>query len=212
MEIFLTLVFGGFVALIYFVVKTNKENNNLLVKTLESFKTLKDFKPTKEFKAKFRPSIIALDEEKREFAIIDIKYMGIVSINQTTPTTTRLSFKDILSSELVMDEEVVSKKSTGGTIGGAVAGAVLAGGVGALIGGLSSSSTSKAKIRNIDLRITTKNISKPVVTFRFFDCTMDTQRYKNELPLSDFRCKQAFDTAKEWHSIISIVIDQENNL
>lgn len=75
--------------------------------------------------------------------------------------STRYSFADILQCEIIEDGRTTVKKSTSGTIGRALLGGLLAGGVGAIIGGSTSSSKIQEKINRISVRIIVNDPNHP---------------------------------------------------
>lgn len=75
--------------------------------------------------------------------------------------STRYSFADILQCEIIEDGRTTVKKSTSGTIGRALLGGLLAGGVGAIIGGATSSSKVQEKINRISVRIIVNDPNHP---------------------------------------------------
>ncbi len=75
----------------------------------------------------------------------------------------RIKFSDILSVELIMDSNVVTKKSFSNTIGRAVIGDCIAGSTGAIIGGTTAKSQSTDLCKFLQLAITIKEMSEPII-------------------------------------------------
>ncbi|MGP1544906.1 MAG: hypothetical protein ACTTI1_01040 [Prevotella intermedia] len=131
---------------------------------------------------------IKIDEgnEKIYFVISDL----------TDYTIKEYSFSDILSCEVMLDDNSIYQKSTLRTVGGALVGGALLGGAGAIIGGLSGASQKKSNIKKAELKITVKDISNPNYKFEF---------YGERIP-SAFR-KEKLEEIEKWKDIISIIID-----
>ncbi|TFJ93651.1 SHOCT domain-containing protein [Lentibacillus salicampi] len=74
----------------------------------------------------------------------------------------KYTYRDILEIEIIQDGNTLTKTNRGSQVGGALLGSVLAGGVGAVIGGLSGSSTSEDKVESLCLRIVVNDTNNPV--------------------------------------------------
>lgn len=81
----------------------------------------------------------------------------------------RVGFKEIIDVEVCRDDLTVTKTSRGSQAAGAAVGFALLGPVGLLVGGLTGSKTTTAKISKASLRIYTINLTNPVVEVLFFD-------------------------------------------
>lgn len=129
----------------------------------------------------------------------------------TTTTRATIPFKDIISVELIEDGSTILKKSTTRTIGGAVIGGVLAGGLGAVVGGLSGSSTQKDKISKVNIKILLRNIKNPVLLIDCFDSKIMTTEKKSEISKSkgmeSYIYKECKKNADEILDILKVIID-----
>ena len=97
-----------------------------------------DFQITEQFEGNLHVSqMICVDEIKKKVAFIDGEKYRIYN------------YRDILSSEVLIDGNEVVKTSRTSQIGGALVGGILAGGVGAIIGGLSAEQTKEVKFREL---------------------------------------------------------------
>ena len=93
------------------------------------------------------------------------------------------SFSDILSCEVILDDNSVYKKSTMRTVGG-----------------LSGASRKQSNIKKAELKIVVKDISNPNYKFEF---------YGSGVP-SAFR-KEKLEEVEKWKDIIGIIIDRVDN-
>ncbi|GIO85082.1 hypothetical protein J25TS5_20140 [Paenibacillus faecis] len=112
------------------------------------------------------------------------------------------SYRDILKSEILTDGMSVTSTNRGSQIGGALLGGLLAGGVGALIGGLSGSTTSQEKVKKIELNIIVNDTANPIHKIAFLDSeftaySKDTREYKD-----------GYNTAYHCHQLIGVLIRQ----
>lgn len=130
-----------------------------------------------------------------------------------TPNSIKsISFKDIISVEVIQNGELIHKKSMTRTVGGAIAGGVLGGSVGSLVGGLSGSSKVQNKISQIIVKIIIRDISNPTVTITCFDASTMIFDKKPQL-VSNPICQMGISHADSIKDTISVIIDMvDNNL
>lgn len=112
------------------------------------------------------------------------------------------SYHDILRSEILTDGISVTSTNRGSQLGGALLGSLLAGGVGALIGGLSGSTTSQEKVKKIELNVIVNDTANPIHKIAFLESEFsayakDTQEYKD-----------GYNTAYHCHQLIGVLIRQ----
>lgn len=80
----------------------------------------------------------------------------------------KYDFADIISVDLCKNGATITSTNRGSQILGAIAGGIAFGGVGAIIGGLSGSTTSSEKIKQIAIRVTVEDVSNPSYEINFF--------------------------------------------
>ena len=119
------------------------------------------------------------------------------------------NYEDIISVQLLEDNQTVSQKSTGRTIGGALVGGVLAGGAGAIVGGLSGSSKNLNLHSSVKVKILLRNSSTPSITIDCFNASTMTVEGK---PVKDgsmeyYIYKQGLDHANRIVDMVSVIID-----
>jgi hypothetical protein len=95
-------------------------------------------------------------------------------------------YKDILQSELMIDNQIISKQSTSGTVGRAVLGGILGGGIGALVGAGTASSIQNQQINSIEVKIIINDSFNPVYRLNF----LNTPVKKNSPPYNMFYPRQ----------------------
>lgn len=110
-----------------------------------------------------------------------------------------ITYRDLLSSEISVDGETVTKTSRGSQLGGALIGGLALGGVGAVIGGLSGAKKSSETVKKIDLRVSINDPKSPLHDINFKDPESESNGIKNphESPM---------DQARHWHGLIGILI------
>jgi hypothetical protein len=174
-------VIGG---IIQIVIVSNKKK--AMEKELEA---LPDFSPTQKIMGNNGDTGLAVDEERKKICLVKNEVGGI---NLKT-----ISYRDVLSSEIFVDGETVTRTARGSQIGGALLGGLALGGVGAIIGGLSGKTRSSEKVKRIDLRITVNDTKSPLHDINF----MDTEGKTDGIVY-----KMAMDQARHWHGLIAVLI------
>lgn len=143
---------------------------------------------------------IVLNKKSNKIALIKIRSNGNFNLKE-------INYDDILRVEIVEDGVSVTQTSRRGQIGGALLGGVLAGGVGAIIGGLSSEKRNVDKVKNIQLQIIINNTNQPIQKINF----LDSDDY---IPKSDDEYKRYYKKAQHWYNSIEVLIhkaDKESN-
>lgn len=148
--IFLIIGFAG-------MAKQNQEEKEVAETVRQGVSQLEDFEATKTVEGPLDQFKVMFDQNREKVAYVS-KY-----------GTRVFSFEDIISVELQESGTTVSKKSTSRTVGGAVLGGVLAGGAGAIIGGLSGSSTERRNVSSIIVKVTLRDVNDPTVNIVCFE-------------------------------------------
>lgn len=92
----------------------------------------------------------------------DAKKMLILSSDDIS-NPKRLKYSDILSVELIIDSDVISKKSLTDTISRSIIGGAIAGDTGAIIGGTTGKSINQNICNLLQCIITIRNIQEPIL-------------------------------------------------
>jgi hypothetical protein len=162
-------------------------------KGISNLRNKENFKFNKKFEGNPHVSqMISIDEKNKKIAFIDGEKYRVKN------------YRDILSSELLIDGDEVIKTSRTSQIGGALIGGALAGGVGAIIGGLSGEQTKESKVSRVDLLVTVNDTRNPSFVLNFFN--KDNQETK--IPHPKHLVKDEIGQAEELHRLISVLIHQ----
>lgn len=147
-------------------------------------------------------SRIAIDEQNKKIAIW--KADGDSDPKNPTCQTYVYRFDEILEVELIENGQTITRTSRGSQIAGVAVGGALLGGVGAVIGGLSGSTTSSDTIKNVDLKIVVNDFKKPFHKLRMLDSVLDMNgsELQRGTPLYDLHMEKVF----HWHSILAYII------
>ncbi|WP_288582378.1 MULTISPECIES: SHOCT domain-containing protein [Lysinibacillus] len=201
-------IIGGIISAFGGLIIDAKRKGNLsaeLVKKMrEILEGIENFNATQEFFSTDMETMIAIDEDNKKVLIINNKIENVAQLSQTLNKYDYeykiYLYKDILQSEIIEDDVTVTRTSRGSQIGGALLGGVLAGGVGAIIGGLSGSTTSTNEVKKVQLQIVVNNTKKSFYRITFM--SSDTVVSKNSSIYINSN-KQI----THWHSLLKIIID-----
>ncbi|MGG3397705.1 hypothetical protein ABER78_12505 [Bacillus velezensis] len=124
-----------------------------------------------------------------------------------------IPFEKIIEAEVSIDDSTVTKVSKGSQITGAVVGGLAAGGIGALVGGLSSDKTETKFFKKIDLKLKLDDFSSPIYRFDFLP-SKDDFGLENVKGFSqdDPKVKDALSNAEIWQGIMEIAIRKANKV
>ncbi|MCZ2258601.1 SHOCT domain-containing protein [Sporosarcina sp. G11-34] len=163
----------------------------------EEFKS-DNFKPSQQVFSCINVSLLALDEESKQLAIVRTKEHNFIESNEFY--IKYYSYKDLLESHILEDGVSTTQTSRTNQIGGALIGGVLAGGVGAIIGGLSSNTKTSEDVKSVILQIVVNNTETPVQEIMLLNL-------KTEVKKDNVVYKQALSHATHWHKLISVLIN-----
>jgi len=116
------------------------------------------------------------------------------------------SSRDIISAELFEDGNAVTRSSRSNQIGRMAIGGLILGGVGVLIGGLSSERKSTNKVNIISLRITINSLEAPLHDIDFL---------KTETTKGGVYYNSVMQKARYWQGLLDVLIrraDEEDRL
>lgn len=175
------------ISIVVVVYQSNKHIENLDKISL-AINKIDGFKTNNIYISPSGKSAIAIDEQDEIICIVN---------NEFSFSHLLVSYRDILSVEIIEDGESITKTSRSSQLGGALLGTVLLGGVGTIIGGLSGSKKTTGKVNSLFLRIVINNTKNPDKYISFLHSEAD----KN-----DFLYKNAIENARKWQSIINVLI------
>jgi hypothetical protein len=136
---------------------------------------------------------IAMNKEERKIVILrkfDVK-------DEFVPHF--YNFTDILECSIVEDGETVSKTTNGSLIGRTIAGGILFGGIGAVVGGVSSQRVSSEKIYKASLSVVIDDIDYPIHEIHFLNSKMLIDRNSESYT-------RIYNDLNKWHKTLSVII------
>lgn len=193
------LLIVGFVGLIVVAEKISESTGRNLM--MMGVADIEDFSPAHQFLGVNGRTSISVDSERRKVCL--------TSLSDKTPRHRIISYKDLLSVELIQDGHSISKTSRTSQVGNALLGGVLLGGVGAVIGALTSASTTKGLVTNLKLEIVVNDENSPVFSVNFQNINS-----KENGPTHEGSLKKA----REWMGRLNVLIkladeeDEEDNI
>jgi hypothetical protein len=175
----------------------------------EKKKECKDTLDAKISKLPNRQSFKKIFGQNNRYAFI-LDNIGKVIYYMDTEQTSKVSFDQIISVEILEDNTLLSSKSTTRTIGGALLGGALAGGAGLVVGGLSGDSIQKKKVSKVLVKIKIRDYSTPSLTIPCFDALKLTGY--NEIKTTDnlygHFYKEELQNAQKIADYVSVIIDE----
>ena len=191
------VLFIGFGIGSWYCYKKNKELEEEKIaqmrhETDDRLKRIPNYKSSQQYTSANGDVTLSIDETNKQISFVSLKlYKDRV-----------YSYHDILKSEILTDGISVTSTNRGSQLGGALLGGLLAGGVGALIGGLSGSTTSQEKVKKIELNVIVNDTANPICKIAFLDSeysayAKDSQAYKD-----------GYNTAYHCHQLIGVLIRQ----
>lgn len=208
----------GVILLIYLFAtpKTNNKNKSALMNLMKNQEQIMNkvkelnIENKIEYYSKDYSSGIVLDEINKKIHIFQPKHKNvdgsyIISHN-------KFDFNDIIESEVIINSKSIVKTVRSNQIAGALIGNMIAGGLGMVIGGLSSEKINIDKIKNIDLKITVNDISSPVYKVNFLNQHDPYFNYyqKEGYDKESVEYKTAIKQVDKWQGIMDILLKQNN--
>ncbi|HHE9442865.1 hypothetical protein MY948_01360 [Haemophilus influenzae] len=141
-------------------------------------------------------TLVAVDRELENICLIELNNIPKGLEDNSEKTFKYLKADDILQVELFEGGNSVTSSSR--SIGGAVVGGALFGGVGAIVGGLGSSTKSSETVNKIQIRLVVNDKTNPIYDIDFLSVEID----KNEL-LFESISKQA----RTWYGYFEVMIN-----
>ncbi|SNZ09927.1 hypothetical protein SAMN05421503_1422 [Terribacillus aidingensis] len=114
----------------------------------------------------------------------------------------------VLDASFELNGETVSKVSRTQQIGGALIGGVIAGGVGAIIGGLSSDRRHDELIKKATLKINTADVEKPVLYVEFLPSLIPGSPQEKGFPKNGEVVQAVLKKLEQWEGIFKIAMNK----
>ena len=194
-----TLWWSGGLAAVYAFFDTLKDKAAHDMKAINQFEAKSSMKSASfEEKLSFQSGAIyvAINEELTQLLIC--RPGGKAQI---------LRAADVYDMALEVDEEVISKSSSGmgGSLVGAAVGGVLTGGAGAIVGAVAGNSAkheTKSGIRSISIKMAVNSPDSPLVVLEFFNSGVSHEK-------SSMVAKHHMKTANTWWALLTVFMRKE---
>jgi hypothetical protein len=159
-----------------------------------NLKGIPGFKPGNQLIAHDGATALAIDDASQQICVMT-KRRG-------RPAFRVVSYKEVLSAEIIEDGNTVMRSSRSSQVGGAVVGGLLTLPlglpiIGALVGGLTGKKVSDDIVNRLDLVLLLNDINAPRFTVNFLN-----QKSKKSSKIY----KAAIQAARHWHSVCGAVV------
>jgi hypothetical protein len=165
----------------------------------DSISKIPDFLPKHVMVGNNGEVAIAVDTDNKRIAIVSNEIKRMTQENGVWPFTRVYRYDDLVSVELLEDGNSVTKTSRSSQAANAVIGGLLLGGVGAVVGALTSSSTTQNKVKRIDLHVIVSDSDNPSYVINFQDIEAAKGGIINAV---------AIDQARTWIARLSGIIKE----
>lgn len=158
-------------------------------------------------------SVAIVNEDKQELYIFNYEqqadFKKLLNYNYKS-----IPFNKILSSEVIIDNQSISQTMRGSQLAGALVGGALTGGIGAIIGGLSGKTKQIDKVKNIDIKLTIKDLQNPIEKINFINPKHTTHdwEYNKGRSKDDELVKQALKDVEKWQGMFDVILKQQDEL
>lgn len=178
------ITISGISLAFYYMYSRNKRKKKLS----NIFSELNNFAPYKKYvDVKNGISGIAYDKVQKSIALVKSSKGDIVC--------NKYHYKDILSAEVFVDGNSITKTSRSSQLGGALLGGLTFGPIGAVIGGLSGKQKTENTVSRVDLQVVVNDEENPRYIINF---------HSGEMPKN--LAKRYINKAEDWKSLIEILI------
>lgn len=161
------------------------------------------------FRAFNNSSAAILDKENEKLHVFYSTYQEPIGKIHTYEHF-HCNFADIIESEVIVDNQTITKTARGSQLGGALVGSVLAGGIGAIIGGLSGSKRSDDYIKRAEIKLTINDLENPVCKITFLDGQDEDHKVlKKGFRKNDFRIKGMLQELDKWQAMFDVILNNK---
>lgn len=140
-------------------------------------------------------NIFILNKKTFKFTIFEIISRNKYKVYET-------SIKNVMSVELIEDNNSIIKTDRGSQAVGAITGGLLLGGVGAIVGGVTGSKKSITTVTQLKVTILFNDINHMVSEIIYID-------YPNGIEKNEINYKDYIERAKKWTHAIEILMKNE---
>lgn len=107
-------------------------------------------------------NIVGLDIPKKIFFVCEKKYIKLDGVSTSYyKMKEMIDLTKVIQVELIQDNDIMTKISSGSAISRAIVGGALAGGAGAIVGGNTATSKSSNKLKKISFKFKINDMSNP---------------------------------------------------
>ncbi|WP_108836318.1 SHOCT domain-containing protein [Tateyamaria sp. Alg231-49] len=160
--IFVVIAVVVIVIVIIFVISQEQKINSLRTELENEF-------PEAKIHVSHNDSSFLVVDFRKEKMVVGLQKARGTILAQEQPYRSEIPFSGIVKAEVLKDDTQVASTNRGSQALGAAVGAVAFGGVGAIIGGLSGSSTSSSATKRLSIQITVDDPQEPLHEVTFYE-------------------------------------------
>lgn len=208
------IIGGVIVAIVIFMVNTDLYKEIANAKSINKNNLSKIMEESGaegiEFRSHNNSCAAILDKESEKLHVFYSEFQS-PSNNHHTYRHFSCNFSDIIESEVIVDNNTITKTARGSQIGGAVVGGALLGGVGAIIGGLSGTKGSFDQVMQAEIKLTINDLENPICKINFLDGQDENhKRQKRGYHRNDIQYKKAMEQLDKWQGMFDVILNNQN--
>ncbi|MCC6678177.1 MAG: SHOCT domain-containing protein [Phycisphaerales bacterium] len=181
------ILFAALAIAMIFIVVVQIGRHQLAQSAVAAVRSRKDFRATDIYVSPLDLNGLAIESASARLLLIQGKRHSI------------LPASEIVTVEIMADDTSLVRTNRDSQVAGAAIGGLLLGPIGLLIGGVTGSKRSEARVKRLVLRIVTTNFANP---------HHDVLLYKSVSSKGDLKSslKQSMRVAETWHSRVTVLI------
>jgi hypothetical protein len=183
-----------------------KQNQDRLFQQINNLNT----EDRKDFVARDFSGAMIYDEVNRKLHIVNSKFKNADKIH--TFETNSYNLNEIMESEVLINQNSISKVNKSQLLGSVAAGGLIFGGFGAIVGALTADKSNIEYVKEVNLKIKTEDVDNPIHTVNFLRnedlYTMDIIKQGFHKDSSEVRA--ALMNVEKWQGIMETLIRKQN--
>ncbi|MCM3110047.1 hypothetical protein [Lederbergia lenta] len=185
------------ISLVIFANKASKKEKDDLLLKVRGIALKHDFPQDIITLSSDNKKALSISEEQSSVLLIEL----LPKSEDSLDIVRMVNFNDVIEVKVNKNSSTITRSSRGSQIGSAMIGSIVAGGIGAIIGGLSGSKTSKESIRKLSLEIVINDLKKPSFEVSFYDSEV-------ELKVNGDEYNRITDEMNQWYRMFTVILHQ----
>lgn len=141
-----------------------------------------------------------------------VKYNGLTDSLDIKYEYSEINFKNIISSEVIIDNHTIVSSMRGSQAVGTLVGGALLGGLGAVIGGTTGKKSHNDLVSDMRIKLTMNNLEQPIINIDFLK---QVGQYTNKLIDKKYKKSseeyiKAAKSIEQWQGIFDVILKQQD--